>query len=375
MGKIHTHYDNLKVSRMAPQEVIRAAYKALSQKYHPDKNPGDAKAARIMAILNSAYGTLSDAQRRKEHDEWIAAEEWEIEWLESTQDDGRAKGRADAVAPAQAWTEDSEPGLRAAPRRRDWIWWCCGLAACLALGWGGAVLTRGKTEAAPDALVEAWDGRGARAHRGEIRGELRGEIRPGERADAGTGAGTGSGSVPGARADAGLGVREAALADAAMEAAFDSLAGAKPAAAEPSGLKPPLIRVVAVSQVVLPRALGPCDEAQPLVAPNGEPWPVQSGYVQGFPVGNKGEELQLTVDNSGNGFAVFVKLYDLDRRSNVRYIFILARDKLTVDKLAFGKYELRYQRIDGGAGAAEGCGAIKQGAAKPAKAFDQLPAF
>ena len=76
MGKIHTHYDNLKVARLAPQEVIRAAYKALSQKYHPDKNPGDEKAARIMAILNSAYGTLSDPQRRREHDEWIAAEEW-----------------------------------------------------------------------------------------------------------------------------------------------------------------------------------------------------------------------------------------------------------------------------------------------------------
>ena len=76
MGKIHTHYDNLKVARGAPQEVIRAAYKALSQKYHPDKTPGDEKAARIMAIVNTAYGTLSDPQRRKEHDEWITQEEW-----------------------------------------------------------------------------------------------------------------------------------------------------------------------------------------------------------------------------------------------------------------------------------------------------------
>ncbi len=65
MAKIHTHYDNLKVARMAPQEVIRAAYKALSQKYHPDKNPGDDKAARIMAIVNTAYGILSDPMRRK----------------------------------------------------------------------------------------------------------------------------------------------------------------------------------------------------------------------------------------------------------------------------------------------------------------------
>ena len=94
MGKVHSHYDNLKVSRMAPQEVIRAAYKALSQKYHPDKNPGDDKAARIMAIINTAYGTLSDPQKRKEHDEWIAAEEWEIGWLESTHDDGETRPAA-----------------------------------------------------------------------------------------------------------------------------------------------------------------------------------------------------------------------------------------------------------------------------------------
>ncbi|MES2741155.1 MAG: J domain-containing protein [Pseudomonadota bacterium] len=342
---------------MAPQEVIRAAYKALSQKYHPDKNPGDAKAARIMAILNSAYGTLSDAQRRKEHDEWIAAEEWEIEWLESTQqEDSRGKGRAEAVVPAQAWTEESEPGVALAAPRRDWIWWCCGLAGCLVLGWGGAVLTQGKTQTGPDALVDAWDGRGAHGHRPGDRGELKTDAKAEAKTEAGSGA----------RADPGLGVREAA-----MEAAFDSLAGAKPGSAEPSGLKPPMIRVAAVSQVVLARAVKPCDnESQTLVAPNGEPWPVQSGYVQGFPVGNKGDELQLTVDNGENGFAVFVKLYDLDRRSNVRYIFILAHDKLTVDKLAFGKYEVRYQRVDGGG--ADECGASKAGAAKPP---EQLPSL
>src|SRR4051812_18506169 len=97
MAKIHTHYDNLKVARHAPQEVIRAAYKALSQKYHPDKNPGDEKAARIMAIVNTAYTALNDPVRRKEHDEWIAAEEWEVAWLESThQEDGKQADSARA---------------------------------------------------------------------------------------------------------------------------------------------------------------------------------------------------------------------------------------------------------------------------------------
>jgi len=75
MGKIHTHYDNLKVARDAPIEVIRAAYRSLSQKYHPDKNPGDRAAERIMKIINDAYEVLSDPERRHIHDEAIEAAE------------------------------------------------------------------------------------------------------------------------------------------------------------------------------------------------------------------------------------------------------------------------------------------------------------
>lgn len=75
MDQIHTHYDNLKVARNAPPEVIRAAYKALSQKFHPDRNPGNAEAARIMVILNASYEVLSDPDKRREHDQWIALQE------------------------------------------------------------------------------------------------------------------------------------------------------------------------------------------------------------------------------------------------------------------------------------------------------------
>src|SRR5690242_10373040 len=75
MARIHTHYDNLKVARNAPPEVIRAAYKTLSQKYHPDRNPGSADAIRIIQIINSAYEVLSDPVKRQEHDEWIARNE------------------------------------------------------------------------------------------------------------------------------------------------------------------------------------------------------------------------------------------------------------------------------------------------------------
>ena len=72
MGKMRTHYDNLKVARNAPPEVIRAAYKSLAQKHHPDRNSGDPKADQIMKIINDSYAVLSDPVKRHDHDLWIA---------------------------------------------------------------------------------------------------------------------------------------------------------------------------------------------------------------------------------------------------------------------------------------------------------------
>jgi DnaJ-class molecular chaperone len=72
MAQIYTHYDNLKVTRNAPPEVIRAAYKSLSQKFHPDRNPDNRDATRTFQIIKSAYEVLSDPVKRKEHDKWIA---------------------------------------------------------------------------------------------------------------------------------------------------------------------------------------------------------------------------------------------------------------------------------------------------------------
>ncbi len=313
MAKIHTHYDNLKVSRMAPQEVIRAAYKALSQKYHPDKNPGDEKAARIMAILNSAYETLSDAQRRKEHDEWIASEEWEIEWLESTRhEDGHRgdKGRHDPNwHPEHVHTAPA----RRAPRR-DWRLWL-GLTAGLALGWLGAVIV-----AEPhlgNMLSSAWSGKG------------------GINANAATAETT----LP--RSDT-IDLRADARAEQREAWAATHLSG-------PRASRPATIKVAALSQVVLPSAGAECDteaQTQTLIAPNGEPWPVQSGYMEGFPIGNRGDDMQLTLDNSGNASAVFIKVYDMERHANVRYAYVQAHDKLQVERLAYGKYEIRYQNLD-----------------------------
>lgn len=71
--RIHTHYDNLKVAQDAPVEVIRAAYRSLCKKYHPDQN-SDPDAGRIMSLINRSYAVLSDPGQRRAHDEWIAAQ-------------------------------------------------------------------------------------------------------------------------------------------------------------------------------------------------------------------------------------------------------------------------------------------------------------
>jgi hypothetical protein len=69
---IATHYDNLKVRRDAPVGAIKASYRKLSQKYHPDRNP-DPGALEIMKLINQAWDVLSDPERRARHDRAIAA--------------------------------------------------------------------------------------------------------------------------------------------------------------------------------------------------------------------------------------------------------------------------------------------------------------
>lgn len=64
-------YDILGVSRNASDEEIRAAYRELVARYHPDKhagNPLEGLAAEKMADINRAYEILSDGNRRAAFD-------------------------------------------------------------------------------------------------------------------------------------------------------------------------------------------------------------------------------------------------------------------------------------------------------------------
>lgn len=65
-----TLYEVLEVSPKASPEVIRAAYRALMEKYHPDKHRDHRRAwaEEISRELNAAYAILSNPQKRSEYD-------------------------------------------------------------------------------------------------------------------------------------------------------------------------------------------------------------------------------------------------------------------------------------------------------------------
>jgi curved DNA-binding protein CbpA len=66
-GKDKDYYAILQVHPRAEPEVIEAAYRRLSRKYHPDVR-GQADAGQRMRELNEAFEILSNPDRRRAYD-------------------------------------------------------------------------------------------------------------------------------------------------------------------------------------------------------------------------------------------------------------------------------------------------------------------
>ena len=66
MNSFQDHYAVLGVAPTADPEVIRAAYRVLAQRHHPDRNAHTDGSA--MVRLNQAYAVLSCPLRRAEFD-------------------------------------------------------------------------------------------------------------------------------------------------------------------------------------------------------------------------------------------------------------------------------------------------------------------
>ncbi len=63
------YYADLGVSSTASGAEIKKAYRKLAQKFHPDKNPGDASAESRFKEISAAYDVLADEKKREEYDE------------------------------------------------------------------------------------------------------------------------------------------------------------------------------------------------------------------------------------------------------------------------------------------------------------------
>jgi molecular chaperone DnaJ len=66
-------YNILGVEKGADDKAIKAAYRKLALKWHPDKHKGDEAAEKKFKEINGAYEILSDAQKRQQYDTFGSA--------------------------------------------------------------------------------------------------------------------------------------------------------------------------------------------------------------------------------------------------------------------------------------------------------------
>lgn len=125
---MQNYYDVLNVAPGASEEVIRAAYRALSQKYHPDRNPHNPQAHQRMIEINQAYAVLSDPEKRHHHDVWIARQA-----LQAHVSPELLTRRQSTFAPPVHLPNHSDPMITLNERSHVWIWFI-GAAILMVMG-------------------------------------------------------------------------------------------------------------------------------------------------------------------------------------------------------------------------------------------------
>src|SRR3982075_3725393 len=68
MSTKRCYYETLEVDRTADESKLKAAFRKLAMKWHPDKNPGDASSELRFKEINEAYEVLKDGDKRAAYD-------------------------------------------------------------------------------------------------------------------------------------------------------------------------------------------------------------------------------------------------------------------------------------------------------------------
>src|SRR6201989_2642856 len=68
MSTKRCYYETLEVERNADDSKLKAAFRKLAMKWHPDRNPGDATSEVRFKEINEAYEVLKDGEKRAAYD-------------------------------------------------------------------------------------------------------------------------------------------------------------------------------------------------------------------------------------------------------------------------------------------------------------------
>lgn len=302
---MQTLYDRLAVSRDAPPEVIRAAYRALSQRHHPDRNPGDAAAPQVMQAINDAYAVLSDAQRRRAYDASLS--------------NSLAHAAASISGSTESVHRQSESArtrrhMPAPSRPRRWTV-ALSLLVVVPLIGAGAGIWHASQRAQPIESVTPVPRVEWRIH--------------------------GVDSQPRRVA-----VRAAARAQA------EALRVERPASDPPPTASRPAPGIDASPSSPGDRTASGPVPALPIVAdPNGRPWPLGAAYVAGLPQANLDGLSAVVLDNERNPAPVFVTLVAVDAGSAepVRHVHVPAMGAFRIESIRPGRYEVQHRNLVTGA--------------------------
>lgn len=84
------YYQALGITKSATDKDIKAAYRKMARKYHPDVNPNDKDAQKKFQEINEANEVLSDPEKRKKYDQY--GKDWKHADQFQSQGQGRPSG-------------------------------------------------------------------------------------------------------------------------------------------------------------------------------------------------------------------------------------------------------------------------------------------